>query len=65
MGRAVSSRMNAKAAKEVCRGSWAWDRAATATAQRAPDQQRQQQGEDAGQHHDDARNVRIQDMGDP
>jgi hypothetical protein len=37
---------------------------ATATVQRAPDQQRQQQGEDAGQHHDDARNMRIQDVGE-
>jgi hypothetical protein len=37
---------------------------ATATVQRAPDQQRQQQGEDAGQHHDDARNVHIQDVGE-
>jgi hypothetical protein len=32
----------------------------TATAQRAPDQQRQQQAEDAGQHDDDADDVHIQ-----
>jgi hypothetical protein len=31
----------------------------TATAQRTPDQQRQQQGDDAGQHHDDADDVQI------
>jgi hypothetical protein len=36
----------------------------TATPQRTPDQQRQQQAEDARQHHDDARNVRIQAMGE-
>jgi hypothetical protein len=35
----------------------------TATAQRAPDQQRQQ-AEDTGQHHDDARNACIQAMGE-
>jgi hypothetical protein len=26
MGRAVSSRMKAKAAREVCQGIWVWDR---------------------------------------
>ena len=31
----------------------------TATAQRTPDQQRQQQGDDAGQHHDDACDAQI------
>jgi hypothetical protein len=36
----------------------------TTTVQRPPDQQRQQQAEDAGQHHDDAHNVRIQAVGE-
>jgi len=31
----------------------------TATPQRTPDQQRQQQADDAGQHHDDARDAQI------
>jgi hypothetical protein len=36
----------------------------SATIQRAADQQRQQQADDAGQHHDDARNMHIQAAGE-